>query len=110
LIDSLLEQNPKVFFFLFLKLFSSLWTIFFLSSSSQLFHKKRLGSQGASEVKAHPFFEGIDWKKILQSDPPFVPDAKLGEVLLLLFWHNWSTPLTYLILGGNVFRFQRFEH
>jgi len=28
------------------------------------------------EIKAHPFFFGIDWKKIRDKKPPFVPDVK----------------------------------
>lgn len=34
---------------------------------------KRLGYHGADEVKAHPFFKGIDWKNIRRLNPPFVP-------------------------------------
>ncbi len=35
--------------------------------------KKRLGYRGAAEVKAHPFFQSIDWEKITIEDPVFVP-------------------------------------
>lgn len=36
---------------------------------------KRLGSKGAAEVKADPFFENIDWEKLLKKEvePPFKP-------------------------------------
>ncbi|KAH0603891.1 uncharacterized protein H6S33_007550 [Morchella sextelata] len=33
----------------------------------------RLGSLGAQEIKAHPFFNGIDWKKLKTFDAPFRP-------------------------------------
>ena len=34
----------------------------------------RLGNNGAKEVKAHPFFKGLDWDMLRISTPPFVPD------------------------------------
>ena len=34
----------------------------------------RLGQNGASEIKAHPFFRGIDWVNIRSQKPPFLPD------------------------------------
>jgi hypothetical protein len=44
---------------------------------SQLLTKnpqKRLGYlRGAEEIKAHPFFKGINWALIRQERPPFVP-------------------------------------
>lgn len=43
----------------------------------QLLHKnplKRLGAQrGAEEIKAHPFWKGINWALLRQQTPPFVP-------------------------------------
>lgn len=36
--------------------------------------QKRLGAQrGAEEIKAHPFFKGINWALLRQEKPPFVP-------------------------------------
>lgn len=37
--------------------------------------KKRLGSKGAYEIKAHPFFREINWDDILSMKvkPPFMP-------------------------------------
>ena len=35
---------------------------------------KRLGSQaGAEEVKAHPFFEEINWGLLRNTRPPYIP-------------------------------------
>ncbi|KAJ2889939.1 rim15, signal transduction response regulator, partial [Coemansia aciculifera] len=35
--------------------------------------KKRLGYNGAAEVKAHPIFAGINWDTLLDTQPAFVP-------------------------------------
>lgn len=40
---------------------------------------QRLGSKGAAEVKAHPFFEGVDWDSIVANDGPFVPQVSDPE-------------------------------
>ena len=38
---------------------------------------KRLGRNGASEIKAHPFFKGIDWENIRTTmKPPFIPEIE----------------------------------
>ena len=36
---------------------------------------KRLGANGADEVKAHPFFSGIDWDKVTQTEAAFIPQV-----------------------------------
>jgi serine/threonine kinase 38 len=38
--------------------------------------EKRLGKNGSSEIKAHPFFKGINWLKIREMKPPFIPELK----------------------------------
>ena len=35
--------------------------------------ENRLGKNGSSEIKAHPFFKGINWMKIKEIKPPFIP-------------------------------------
>ena len=35
---------------------------------------ERLGINGASEIKAHPFFFGINWRNIKNMKPPFIPE------------------------------------
>ncbi|PWN34454.1 uncharacterized protein FA14DRAFT_148864 [Meira miltonrushii] len=35
--------------------------------------KNRLGANGAQEIKAHPFFAGIDWDHLIDEEGPFVP-------------------------------------
>jgi len=46
--------------------------------------KKRLGSgkTGAKEIKAHPFFKGINWKKLerMEMEPPFRPNVPNGTL------------------------------
>jgi len=33
----------------------------------------RLGRNGVEEIKAHPFFEGINWDALRDKTPPYVP-------------------------------------
>ncbi|KAK3823587.1 MAG: hypothetical protein J3Q66DRAFT_145336 [Benniella sp.] len=35
--------------------------------------ENRLGKNGVDEIKAHPFFKGIDWDNIRKATPPFLP-------------------------------------
>ena len=37
---------------------------------------KRLGKNGADEIKNHPFFNGLDWNNIRKIKPPFIPKIK----------------------------------
>jgi hypothetical protein len=37
---------------------------------------KRLGYNGAEEIKKHPFFKGVVWDKLSQVIPCFVPEVK----------------------------------
>lgn len=60
----------------------------------------RLGAKGASEIKAHPFFNSIDWRKLLQRkyDPTFKPNvvSTLDPVMTLCIeakrsrWTPWT--------------------
>jgi len=34
---------------------------------------ERLGINGVNEIKAHPFFAGIDWKNIMNKKAPYIP-------------------------------------
>lgn len=36
----------------------------------------RIGNNGVDEIKHHPFFEGINWNKIRETKPPFVPKVR----------------------------------
>lgn len=36
---------------------------------------KRLGANGADEVKAHPFFAGVDWNKVTTQEAQFIPQV-----------------------------------
>ncbi|TIB73070.1 hypothetical protein E3Q06_01294 [Wallemia mellicola] len=41
--------------------------------------QKRLGANGAWEVKSHPFFADIDWEKLMTMEAAFIPDAANPE-------------------------------
>ncbi|CAA0823954.1 AGC (cAMP-dependent- cGMP-dependent and protein kinase C) kinase family protein [Striga hermonthica] len=36
---------------------------------------QRLGSKGANEIKAHPWFDGIDWENIYHIEAAFIPEV-----------------------------------
>jgi len=36
---------------------------------------ERLGINGVGEIKAHPFFFGINWKTIRQRKAPWIPEV-----------------------------------
>lgn len=33
----------------------------------------RLGKEGVDEIKSHPFFNGVNWNKVKEMKPPFIP-------------------------------------
>ncbi|KAH7522081.1 hypothetical protein FEM48_Zijuj07G0099900 [Ziziphus jujuba var. spinosa] len=37
--------------------------------------EQRLGTKGADEIKAHPWFKGIDWDKLYQMKAAFIPEV-----------------------------------
>ena len=53
--------------------------------------QRRLGANGAAEIKSHHFFTNIDWRKLLQRkyEPSFRPNVVSGSVVFIL-------PLSYL--------------
>jgi serum/glucocorticoid-regulated kinase 2 len=72
--------------------------------------KKRLGANGSAEIKAHPFFHDIDWRKLLQRkyEPTFKPsvvryissyECSLGNLLTFLFSRRmpWTQPILTMI-------------
>lgn len=65
-----------------------------ISKLLELNPEKRLGYNGAQEVKDHPFFAGIDWDSILTQEPPFIP--KLED------------PESTVYFNRKLFRFFRF--
>jgi serine/threonine-protein kinase RIM15 len=47
----------------------------FMNKLMTLDPNQRLGSNGAEEVKAHPFFAGIDWEKVTTTEAAFIPQV-----------------------------------
>ncbi|KDR83874.1 hypothetical protein GALMADRAFT_110858 [Galerina marginata CBS 339.88] len=47
----------------------------FMKALMTLDTSERLGSGGADEVKAHPFFAGIDWDKVTTTEAAFIPQV-----------------------------------
>lgn len=39
-------------------------------------HEHRLGRNGAEEIKAHPFFYGINWEQLRNERSPHIPQLK----------------------------------
>ncbi|XP_020091910.1 serine/threonine-protein kinase tricorner-like isoform X2 [Ananas comosus] len=37
---------------------------------------RRLGRQGAGEIKTHPWFKGVQWNRLYQMEATFVPEVK----------------------------------
>jgi serine/threonine kinase 38 len=37
--------------------------------------RQRLGINGVQEIKAHPFFSGVNWSNIRSMTPPFKPEV-----------------------------------
>ncbi|KAJ0769905.1 putative protein kinase AGC-NDR family [Helianthus annuus] len=78
--------------------------------------EKRLGTKGAHEIKAHPWFKGIEWEKLYQMEAAFIPEVN-GELDTQNFekfeegenqipsttksgpWRKVSDNLCYKILG-----------
>ncbi|KAJ7094616.1 hypothetical protein B0H15DRAFT_830207 [Mycena belliarum] len=47
----------------------------FMQSLMTLDPAARLGVNGAKEVKAHPFFDGIEWDKVTSTEAAFIPQV-----------------------------------
>lgn len=37
---------------------------------------QRIGRNSADEIKAHPFFAGVDWNRIRECEAPFIPQLR----------------------------------
>ncbi|KAF8456782.1 kinase-like domain-containing protein [Kalaharituber pfeilii] len=59
--------------------------------------------QDGMEVRAHPFFKGINWKKLHQMKPPFVPEGLTGSDDTKYFDEDsyQSTSMGECSSGGN---------
>eukprot|EP01105_Mastigella_eilhardi_P025649 TRINITY_DN7043_c0_g2_i1.p1 TRINITY_DN7043_c0_g2~~TRINITY_DN7043_c0_g2_i1.p1 ORF type:complete len:1096 (+),score=296.36 TRINITY_DN7043_c0_g2_i1:171-3290(+) len=64
----------------------------------------RLGAKGAGEVKAHPFFAGIDWKTLSSRPAPFIPmlDDELDTTFFEGSTLTWLSPIKSGVQPGSV--------
>ncbi|KAF3796342.1 Serine/threonine-protein kinase 38-like [Nymphaea thermarum] len=65
--------------------------------------EQRLGTKGADEIKAHPWFKDIQWDRLYQMEAAFIPEVndeldtqnfeEFEEVLHVLrfLWRNWRS-------------------
>ncbi|TYH55884.1 hypothetical protein ES332_D09G267800v1 [Gossypium tomentosum] len=56
--------------------------------------EQRLGTKGANEIKAHPWFKGIEWDKLYQMKAAFIP-----EVNDELDTQNFEKTYSYFLLS-----------
>jgi serine/threonine kinase 38 len=58
--------------------------------------EKRLGVNGIEEIRAHPFFEGVDWDHYKKTEAPYMPELKDGETDTSNFDHfDEEEPMHY---------------
>lgn len=50
--------------------------------------QRRLGANGAAEIKSHHFFANIDWRKLLQRkyEPSFRPNVVCNSLMWLAYY------------------------
>jgi len=72
--------------------------------------QRRLGANGADEVKAHPWFTGIEWDKVTTTEAAFIPQVTDPEstdyfdprgAILQLFEDDQPVPTTQSSLQPN---------
>jgi len=79
---------------------------------------KRLGSKGASEIKLHPFFQGLHWKNLLNGkvEPPFRPKVPKGVLDTSNFDNDYTnqpaveTPIETVLTDSQNQLFQGFSY
>ena len=62
----------------------------------------RLGKNGSKEIKAHPFFKGINWLKIKEMKPPFIPELKNEYDIKYFEKYDYIEP--FIPLKDNIIR------
>lgn len=66
---------------------------------------KRLGRHGADEIKAHPFFDGVDWDSLRKIEAPFKPN--LSSITDTSYVPNLSVYVSLRLTGIIVISRQR---
>ena len=64
--------------------------------------EERLGSNGAAEIKAHPFFQGINWDTILTEKPPFIPKLEDPESIAYFQRKNSLISCTNILVARDL--------
>jgi len=80
--------------------------------------KKRLGANGCKEIKSHPFFKTINWKKLSNKeiDPPFKPTVVKGSMDISNFDTDFTnqlvtdSPVTGTLTDSHQKLFQGFSY
>ena len=50
-------------------------------------YENRLGISGSSDIKKHPFFKGLDWEKVRNAKPPFIPNVIYYSIYINLIYY-----------------------
>ncbi|MCI29058.1 serine/threonine-protein kinase CBK1-like, partial [Trifolium medium] len=69
---------------------------------------QRLGSNGATEIKSHPFFEGVQWEKLYQMEAAFIPEV--NDELDTQNFEKFEEVFEYFSLTARLIHHQDLVH